>query len=151
MKRSSLPPIKTRFSINIIENNQSQILLLKRSTESKIGPGLWGFPAGHIEDSEKPEACALRELNEEIGTVFTIDELGSIGPIRDSYYGGVYEIYLYHQRWIDGEIKLNHEHSQYAWVNREDYKQYPAMDGIDEDIRYFDIWPSKYLNKEKLP
>ncbi len=74
-----------------------------------------------------------------------------MGPVRDSYYGGVYEIHLYHHRWLDGEIKLNHEHSQYVWVGREEYKKYPVMDGIDEDIRYFGIWPLKFLNKGKLP
>jgi 8-oxo-dGTP pyrophosphatase MutT (NUDIX family) len=27
----------------------------------------WGFPKGHIEDGEKPEAAALREVREETG------------------------------------------------------------------------------------
>jgi 8-oxo-dGTP diphosphatase len=151
MEEQQLPPIKTRFSINVIENSQSQLLLLKRSTKSKFGPGRWGFPAGHIEPGETPEACALRELKEEIGPVFTIKQLAAKGPVRDSYYGGIYEIYLYHHRWLDGEVSLNHEHSEYAWVGREDFKQYPVMDGIDEDIRYFDIWPLEFLNTNKIP
>ncbi|MFT5133490.1 MAG: 8-oxo-dGTP pyrophosphatase MutT (NUDIX family) [Gammaproteobacteria bacterium] len=151
MKQRVLPPIEARFSINIVENNLSELLLLKRSAQAKLGPGLWGFPAGHIEDGEKPEECALRELKEEIGNNFVIDSLAALGPLRDCYYGGIYEIYLYHRRWSGGEINLNHEHTQYAWVGREDYKQYSVMDGIDEDIRYFDIWPSDFLNREKLP
>ena len=151
MEQHPLPPVKDRFSVNIVENAHSELLLLKRSTGSKFGPGLWGFPAGHIDPGETAEECALRELKEEIGPVFTIEPLASMGPVRDSYYGGVYEIYLYHHRWLDGEIKLNREHSQYAWVGREEYKKYPVMDGIDEDIRYFGIWPLKFLNKEKLP
>lgn len=151
MNQQSLPPIKARFSINIVENSQSQLLFLKRSTVSKFGPARWGFPAGHIEPGETPVECALRELEEEIGSVFTIKELAAMGPVRDSYYGGVYEMYLYHQRWLDGEVRLNHEHTHYAWVGREDYKQYPVMDGIDEDIRYFGIWPLEYLNQDKLP
>ena len=151
MEQHPLPPVKDRFSVNIIENIHFELLLLKRSTESKFGPGLWGFPAGHIDPGETPGECALRELKEEIGPVFTTEPLASMGPVRDSYYGGVYEIYLYHHRWLDGEIKLNHEHSQYAWVGREEYKKYPVMDGIDEDIRYFGIWPLKFLNKGKLP
>lgn len=151
MNQQPLPPIKARFSINIVENSQSQLLFLKRSTVSKFGPGLWGFPAGHIDPGETPSACALRELKEEIGPVFSIEQLGSMGPLRDSYYGGVYEIYLYHHLWLDGEVTLNHEHTQFAWIGREDYKQYPVMDGIDEDIRYFGIWPLEFLNKDRLP
>ncbi len=151
MVQHSLPPVKDHFSINIVEDNLSRLLLLKRSAGSEIGPGLWGFPAGHIEPDERPEDCALRELHEEIGSVFTIKNLAAMGPLRDSYYGGVYEIYLFHHRWLDGEIRLNHEHTQYAWVDRNSYKNYPVMDGIDEDIRYFGIWPDSYLNKKKLP
>jgi len=146
-----LPPVKDRFSINIVEDNLSRLLFLKRSADAGLGPGLWGFPAGHIKPGEKPEDCALRELREEIGTVFTINNMAAIGPVRDSYYGGIYEIYLYHHHWLDGEVRLNHEHTQYAWVDRNSYKNYPVMDGIDEDIRYFDIWPEHYLHKEKLP
>lgn len=151
MRQQSLPSVKARFSINIIENNESELLLLKRSIDSKFGPGLWGFPAGHINPGELPEDCALRELKEEIGHVFTVDNLSSIGPVRDSYYGGIYEIYLFHRRWLDGDVELNHEHTAFAWIGREDYKDYPVMDGIDEDIRYFNIWPSNFLNTSRLP
>ncbi len=151
MNQQSLPPIKARFSINILENSHSELLLLKRSYATKFGPGLWGFSSGHIEPGESSEACALRELKEEIGPDFTIESLATLGPVRDSYYGGVYEIYLFHHRWLDGEVKLNHEHSSYAWVSREDFRDYTVMDGIDEDIRYFDIWPLEFLNKDKLP
>ena len=151
MIQQSLPPIKARFSINIVENIHSELLLLKRSVQSKFGPGLWGFPAGHIDAGESPAECALRELKEEIGSCFSVEPLSSMGPLRDSHYGGVYEIYLYHCRWLEGEVKLNHEHTKYAWVSREDYKLYRVMDGIDEDISLFDIWPREYLNIDKIP
>ena len=89
MHQQTLPSIKARFSINVVENSNSELLLLKRSKASKFGPGLWGFPAGHIDPSESPEECALRELKEEIGPVFTIEYLSSMGPVRDSYYGAI--------------------------------------------------------------
>jgi hypothetical protein len=46
---------------------------------------------------------------------------------------------------------LNEEHTEYAWVSREHYHHYHVMDGIDEDIDYFKIWPRSYLNPDKLP
>ena len=151
MSDASLPPIKARFSINIIEDADSQLLFLKRSSESKFGPGLWGFPAGHIEANESAEQCALRELEEETGSKHKVSMIATKGPLRDSYYGGVYEIYLFHQRWLGGEVSLNHEHTEYAWVNRDNYRRYKVMDGIDEDIRYMNIWPVEFLNANKLP
>lgn len=142
---------KAQFSIDILENDHNEILLLKRGNHLTLGPGLWGFPAGHIEAGETPDECSLREMREEIGDQINVQLLRSIGPVRDSFYGGVYQIYLYHFRWIGGKIQLNHEHSQYAWVSKEEFRNYSVMDGIDEDIRYFGIWPVEYLNPDKLP
>lgn len=142
---------KARFSINVLENSENEILLLKRSQDLKLGPGLWGFPAGHVEDDENPEDCSHRELQEEIGIEYNIELLNQLGPIRDSFYGGVYEIYLYHYRWVDGKVHLNHEHTDFAWVDKENFKTYRVMDGIDEDILYLNIWPREYLNDDKLP
>ena len=143
--------IEARFSINILENDQNEILLLKRRRQAKLGPGLWGFPAGHIEEGETPEECALRELGEEIGDDFHIETINHLGPLRDTFYGGVYQVYLFHHHWLDGRITLNHEHTDYAWVGREDFKNYAVMDGIDEDLLYLNIWPREYLNEDKLP
>lgn len=150
MSESTPPPVKARFSINILENENSEILLLKRSLDTEFGPGLWGFPAGHIEENESPKECAERELREELGNDVEVCLLARLGPVRDTFYGGVYEIFLYHQRWLDGNIRLNHEHSEYAWVDRYHYHQFPVMDGIDEDIQYFSIWPTEYLNSSRL-
>ncbi len=145
------PHTQARFSINILENRQNQILLLKRFSSAKLGPGLWGFPAGHIEPNETPAQTAHRELTEEIGPGHQLEWLRHIGPVRDSFYGGIYEIHLFHVRWLGGIIKLNEEHTEFAWVTREDYRRYPVMHGIDEDIDYFQIWPRQFLNPDKLP
>ncbi|HET7508940.1 MAG TPA: NUDIX domain-containing protein [Solirubrobacterales bacterium] len=45
--------------------------------------GAWSIPKGGIEDGEEPRACAIRELEEELGAAPTLDpealiELGSI-------------------------------------------------------------------------
>lgn len=144
-------PAKARFSINLIENSGNQLLLLKRSQKAELGPGLWGFPAGHIKNDETPEVCSLRELHEEIGNEHGITLIKQLGPVRDTFYGGIYEVYLFHYRWNMGTITLNHEHTEYAWVNAMNYKNYDVMNGLDEDILYLNIWPKKYLNKEKLP
>lgn len=50
---------------------------------AKKDAGSWSIPKGGIEDEEEPRACALRELEEELGTAPPLDpgdliELGSI-------------------------------------------------------------------------
>jgi len=140
-----------RFAINVLENSAGEILLLKRRGDKKLGGGLWGFPAGHIEAGETPEQCAWRELREEIGDDFHTELLQRYGPVHDTWYGGIYEVHLFHRRWLDGTVLMNDEHTDYAWVSREAYRNYEIMDGIDEDLYYLGIWPVEFLNKDKLP
>ncbi len=142
---------EARFAINVLENEAGEILLVKRRPDARLGPGLWGFPAGHIESGETPEQCAKRELEEEIGSDCRMETVARVGPIRDTFYGGIYEIHLFHHRWLEGNVTLNREHTAWAWVGRDIYRDYPVMDGIDEDLFYLGIWPAEYLNAAKLP
>jgi 8-oxo-dGTP pyrophosphatase MutT (NUDIX family) len=151
MGSPSQPDIKGRFAINVIENSRNELLLLKRHVNTEIGPGLWGFSAGHVETNETPEQCSQRELIEELGNNLDLRFLKQFGPFMDRYYGGHYELYLYHFAWLGGSISLNHEHTKFIWVSKEEFHSYPVVDGIDEDIFYLNIWPSKYLNQKKLP
>ncbi len=49
--------------------NGSDVLLMKRSDETHIAPGLWACIGGHLEPGEisDPAVCALREIEEETG------------------------------------------------------------------------------------
>lgn len=42
-------------------------VLLAQRPEGKSMAGLWEFPGGKIEPGETPEACLIRELQEELG------------------------------------------------------------------------------------
>ncbi|HEY7840865.1 MAG TPA: NUDIX domain-containing protein [Gammaproteobacteria bacterium] len=146
----STPPV-ARFAINLIEDDQRRLLLLLRSLHKKWGPGLWGFPAGHVEPGETPEECSRRENGEELGGRLGLELVRRHPPVRDTFYGGKYEIHLFHYRWLGGDIRLNEEHTEYAWVAAEEFRNYDVMDGIDEDIHYLEIWPDRYLRADKLP
>lgn len=140
-----------RYSINVIEDGDNRILLLRRAPDAGLGAGLWGFCAGHIETEESPLECSARELREELGGDCRLCLLKALGPVADSYYGGRMEIHLFHYRWEEGQVQLNSEHTAYAWVDRTHYRQFPVMDGIDEDLAYFGIWPRGLLNPDRLP
>jgi len=144
-------PPTARYALNLLLDVTDRLLLLLRATDAGLGPGLWGLPAGKIEIGETPAEAAARELVEEIGVGHEVALLRYVGPLRDSYYGGQYEIHLFLKRWHRGEVVLNHEHTAFAWVAAEDFRRYPVMDGIDEDIAILGFWPRRHLNAARIP
>jgi len=152
---SALPPIKARFCLAVLLNARAEILLLRRASNDDFAPGSWGLPGGHIHEGETPEETIVREVREEVGFNLTSGgyELARhVGPVRDTLYGGVFEIHLYLYRVRDDHVvRLNEEHEAAAWVSREDYRRYAVVDGIDEDLRYLGVWPVEFLNADKLP
>ena len=52
----------------LVFNSRGQVFLQKRSMTKDRQPGLWDFSAsGHLDRGESYDACAVRELREEIG------------------------------------------------------------------------------------
>jgi predicted NUDIX family NTP pyrophosphohydrolase len=51
---------------------------------AKKDAGAWSIPKGQIEEAEEPRACAIRELEEELGPAPALDpeELIELGAIR---------------------------------------------------------------------
>ena len=139
------------YAINLIEDADNRLLLLKRATNLDLGSGLWGFCAGKLEPGENANACSLREISEEIGVDHGLHLLRALPPRGDSFYGGTMTLHLFHYRWLAGDIRLNREHSEWAWVTREAYRGYAVMDGMDEDIDLFGIWPRQFLDPKRLP
>jgi len=56
----------------LVLNSRSEVFLQKRSMSKDTSPGLWDSSAsGHVDSGEDYDACAVRELREEIGLVTT--------------------------------------------------------------------------------
>jgi 8-oxo-dGTP pyrophosphatase MutT (NUDIX family) len=139
-----------RFVIAVIVNSRSELLLLRRSADKALGGGLWGLIGGRLEPEERPQDGMARELQEELGPGHRVELLDTLGPVRDRHYGGRYEIHLFHYLWQGGEVRLNEEHTEYCWVDRKTYHGYEVMDGVDDDLAYFGIWPRDFLNPGQL-
>ena len=139
------------YAINLIEDAENRLLMLRRASDLELGARLWGFCAGRLEAGELPEDCSLREISEELGDDHHLRLLSALAPRGDSFYGGTMTLHLFHYRWLGGQLRLNREHSEWAWVAREDYSRYAVMDGMDEDIDLFAIWSREFLDPARLP
>ena len=58
---------KTKNAVMIAAQHINDGLVLIKEYRVPIQNYEWGFPAGLIEEGEKPEACAVREFKEETG------------------------------------------------------------------------------------
>lgn len=65
--------LKHRATHVLVFNSRGEVFLQKRSMKKDRQPGLWDSSAsGHVDSGEDYDACAVRELREEIGLVATL-------------------------------------------------------------------------------
>ena len=106
-----------------VPQNEEKFLLVKRSKENSSS-GQWAFPGGKIEEGETAYDAALRELEEETGLSGEIIRQGN------SYIGegelGYWRIYPVHVE-ASGTVELDHEHSEFKWLNLEELQRHDTM------------------------
>jgi ADP-ribose pyrophosphatase len=95
-------------------------LVLERQYRHPLSTVFLEFPAGKIDVGEAPQACALRELQEETG--YTAREIGHLGDIHNAIAYSDEVIHLYAARGLTaGKAKLDeHEFLETCTMSLED-------------------------------
>jgi len=111
-----------RGAVVVVLDEDNRVLLLKRSPSSRFAPEKWGFPGGKIEDGETPVAAAIRETKEETNIdVPEAKDLGRFGWVQ-AFLAETYT----------GDIKIDHEHTDWAWVSYSEFKDYDLAPNVLE-------------------
>ena len=100
-----------------------RVLLCKRPHGKHLA-GMWEFPGGKVEKGETPEACLIRELEEELGIKVVQACLAPFVFTSHAYdsFHLLMPVYLC-RRW-DGVVQAR-EHEAIAWVRPNGMADYP--------------------------
>jgi 8-oxo-dGTP diphosphatase len=89
-----------RIGVGVVVVRDEKVLLGMR--RGAHGAGSWSFPGGHVDEGERPEAAALRELEEETGLRAANPRV--VGDSDDIFPGGLrYRTHFVRVDWTGGE------------------------------------------------
>jgi len=99
-------------------------VLICQRPQGKALAGLWEFPGGKVEPGETPEACLIRELEEELGIAVASACLAPFVFASHDYESFHLLMPLYLCRRWSGVITAR-EHEALAWVKPDRLGDYP--------------------------
>ncbi|KKS33401.1 MAG: NUDIX hydrolase [Parcubacteria group bacterium GW2011_GWC2_42_13] len=138
-------------STAIIYNNEGKFLITRRSLNKKNFPGKWTVPGGGLETDDyintpkttkdhwylAIENSLRREIKEEVNL-----EVGKIKYLLDIAFimgdGTPAIILSFYCPYQSGEVKLDEDSIDFAWVSYEEAKKYDLVEGLLEEIEMVD-------------
>lgn len=144
------------FVANVVvwRESDGRCLILKRHDREKVHPGRFGTPGGKLEWSDMDitnptringdvldfenavESLLKRESFEEAGIEIEdgLKYINSVAFVRPDETPVI--LVKFAAKYKSGEIKLEEgAFTDFAWVNEEEVKNYPCIDGIAEEIK----------------
>ena len=107
----------------IVRDAAGRVLILKRQNAA-YGCDAWCLPGGKVDYLESVEACVARELNEETGLRLTSARFLFYHDGLPARRGRMHCVVLYFECEAEGELALNDESSDAAWVGPADLDRY---------------------------
>lgn len=111
---------------------KGKYLMLHRSVDKKILPGVWMAPGGHREFNEGLFECARREIREETGLRIKNLEIRAQG---NAYLRDIDKEFYFHFIFADyagGELKQNKKDGELIWLTVEEIMR---LDNVLAEIK----------------
>jgi len=141
-----------RVSATAIIHKEGKYLIIQRSKNKKTFPEKWTVPGGKIEVSDyinlpkttskhwyfAIDKALRREVKEETG--LEVGELKYLCDMTFIHSDGVPGIILsFYTDWKKGQVKLDEDNINFAWVNYDEAKNYDLVEGLIEEIKIVDL------------
>ncbi len=121
-------------------NNEVEILMIQDAKDR------WTIPKGHIEEGEKPDETAKREIEEETG-LKDIKIHRWLGKVNFQYRRQQSLVLIAMQVYLVEALKNTDKVIKEDWMN--DIKWFPAMEALDK-IEYEDIGKLFLLGMKRI-
>jgi len=117
----------------IIHRGDGKILVLKRNNRDDHKPGIWETVGGGMDQKETPQKELVREILEETGLTIEVETPFNVFTfIRDT---GEFKVGItFLCKYIDGEVVLSDEHSEYRWIDPKEFSQLESIPSLYEEI-----------------
>lgn len=130
---------------------KNKYLVIKRSDikrgEKNYYPSYWDIPGGSVEDGELPRQAAIRECQEEVGLVISLESIIHEDSNIDN--NKIFTRLVYSANLLQNEninIKLDpEEHVEYKWI-----KNLADLDGESIVPYLYDIMKQSFRKEEKF-
>jgi len=137
----------------VYRESDKKCLILKRDEREKVHPGRWGVPGGKLEwndlDLAKPtrtngdvldfenavENLVKRETREEAGIELEngLKYINSVAFVRPD--GIPVVLIKFAAKYKSGDVVVEKgAFTDHTWVNTDEVKNYPCIDGVDEEV-----------------
>ncbi len=132
-----MKPVIQKIIVAGIVVNNGQVLIIQRSTNEDVYPGIWEVPSGKRELFETSEEAIIREVNEEVGMdvkpIVPVDvfefRVEKENEIRDAT-----QISFLCKTIGKPSVKLSSEHQNFAWVKEKELNEYNLTEEVREAI-----------------
>lgn len=118
----------------VIVEKEGKILSLKRNNEEEASPGAWENIAGKVEANEELLDAVYREIKEESCLETDVNPV-PIGIILTNRNDDDMFLICYRAKYLSGDVKLSEEHSEYAWLNPEDFCKKTIFSKLAEIVK----------------
>ena len=124
---------RPQLAVSAVIFREGRVLLLKRAKSP--GHGFWSLPGGRVEFGESLHTALAREVDEEAGLEIDIVALaGWREVLPGAGGGGHYLIMSFAARWRANEVRLNHEHDDFKWIEPGSFGDLKLTGGLAEVV-----------------